>query len=413
MSTTGHPPATPPDLENLQRQLELLRRKIAKIDAKYAEATPASRLPDGYEVETEFGKHWEIDRHWPAHHRHGTADVGALSELKDDLLCALGGDEPVCSPVGKWVFLDTETTGLAGGSGTLAFLIGVGFITADGFVLKQFFVRDHGEEKSALSALESWLDGFEVLVTFNGKTYDIPLLETRYTMNRRRSPFPRFKHVDLLHSSRRLWKLALESCRLQELESRVLGVERHGDVGGQFIPNLYFEYLRSKDARPLLPVLSHNAVDILSLACLTAVVPEAFQAPSERKNAAEMVGLARWLRNQGRMEEAWELMETALSRRLEEALLYETLWHTAELARKLGKVEAAVARWCELSTVRNQWQVQALEKLAIHYERREKNRAMALEMTQAAIRLEPSDELRKREARLLAHLQSKPPKLLG
>jgi len=389
-------------MESLKAQLDLLRQKLARIDARYETAPrPETRaLPEGREVTTELGTHWEIERHWPAHYHHGSADVGALSELPGDLLAALTNEEAVEAPVERWAFLDTETSGLAGGSGTFAFLTGIGWISPRGFELKQYFMRDHGEEPSLLKAVGEHLAQFDLLVTYNGKSYDQPLLETRYRLARQREPFPRMKHIDLLHSARRLWRLALERCRLQDLEQHILGVTRHGDVEGALIPDLYFQYLRTGDFAPLAPVISHNATDILSLACLTAIVPAAFRDPARLSSGAEMIALARWFRKEGRLEESLALMRQALTRRVDEALVLETLWHVAELERKLERHDASLAAWSELSAIRNPWQSQAYERLAIHYEHREKNYAMALEMTCAALALEETEELRKREARL-------------
>jgi uncharacterized protein YprB with RNaseH-like and TPR domain len=336
---------------------------------------------------------------WPAHARHGTADVGALAELSSDLLSALGG-EPLDVPPERWAFLDTETTGLSGGTGTLAFLIGCGAITAQGFVLKQFFAREHGEEASMLDALTRWLEPFDVLVTYNGKAFDQPLLDTRYRLARMRPPFERMVHVDLLFSARRLWRLALESCRLQELEQRILGVERTGDVPGMMIPTLYFEYLRTRDPRPLQPVLKHNAIDILSLACLTAIVPAAFREPERLKRGAEMVGLARWFRKEGRLEDAAVLMREALKRNLDEPLLFDTLWHLADIERKSGRHEHAVELWVELSGLENPRRGEALTRLAIHFEKTARDFACALTYAERALLLEEREDWRKRVERL-------------
>ena len=180
-------------------------------------------------------------------------------------------------PPEKWCFLDTETTGLAGGSGTYAFLVGVGRITPQGFRVRQFFMRDFGEEASQLSALTEHLKQFEVMITYNGRTYDQPLLETRYRMVRQRPPFSSLEHLDLLFGARRLWNLRFDSCRLVELENQILGVERQGDLPGELIPYVYFEYVRTHEIFRLLPVFHHNAIDILTLACLTAIVPRAFR----------------------------------------------------------------------------------------------------------------------------------------
>ena len=155
----------------------------------------------------------------------------------------------------KWAFLDTETTGLAGGTGTYAFLVGVGSIEASGFRLRQFFMRDYGEEASLLSRLDEYLAPFDVLITYNGKAYDQPLLETRFRMVRARHPFERMEHLDLLFGARRLWKLRLESCRLVDLENRILGVERQGDLPGEMIPYIYFDFLRTQQAFRLVPIL--------------------------------------------------------------------------------------------------------------------------------------------------------------
>ncbi len=178
----------------------------------------------GAEVETAFGKHFETEKLYEHHRRHGSADIGALADLPRDLLDTMssGRDAATSSPE-EWAFLDTETTGLSGGTGTCAFLVGVGRITREGFHVRQFFMRDYGEEASLLDALTRHLAPFRVLITYNGRTFDQPLLETRYRLNRARPPFARMEHLDLLYGARRLWKLRFDSCRLVDLENQVLG----------------------------------------------------------------------------------------------------------------------------------------------------------------------------------------------
>jgi hypothetical protein len=406
-------------MTDLSKQLDELRQRIARLEHRELatgepgpgsllfgrRADPALRNPaEGREVETEFGQHWELERSWPANYRHGLSDIGALSEIAPGILTAVSGDEPIDAQPERWAFLDTETTGLAGGSGTVAFLVGVGVIAPDGFRVKQYFLREPAEEASMLSALAGDLAAFDVLITYNGKSFDVPLLETRYLMNRRKAPFTHLQHVDLLYGARRLWRLKLDSCRLQELEKRILGHERVGDVGGGFIPNLYFDYLRNGDAGPLEPVLFHNAIDILSLACLTAIVPQAIREPERLKHGEELAGLARWFGNEDRLEEAASLMQLALKKPMSDELVWETLWRLADIERKLGRHDAALAHWSELSTIANPYQAQALERLAMHYERREKNAALALEFTRAALAIARTPELEKREARLAARL---------
>jgi hypothetical protein len=290
--------------------------------------------------------------------------------------------------------------------------VGVGRITPEGFRVRQFFMRDYGEEASSLDALTRHLEPFRVLITYNGRTFDQPLLETRYRMNRARPPFARFEHVDLLYGARRLWKLRFDSCRLMDLENNILGVERHGDAPGALIPYLYFEFLRTQRMDRLIPVFQHNATDILSLACLTAIVPLAFNDPSKAplQHGAEMAALGRWLREAGELDQACALFRRAIDAGLRDDLVFRTLWDLAALERKREQSDAALEIWNDLATSRNPFQIKAHEELAKHYEHEAKDYARALEFTRAALELDDCDELRKREERLNRRVAAAPPK---
>jgi hypothetical protein len=410
-------------MEDLQEQLAELRRRVAGIDRKWgsgtAETPPPRKLPQpsrvfieqlmsGEVVHTPHGEHFETERRWERHRRHGSVDISALAELPDDLLDQLSAGAIAQSPPTKWAFLDTETTGLAGGAGTYAFLIGVGSIEPEGFRLRQFFMRDFGEEASQLSRLAEYLARFDVLITYNGKSYDQPLLETRFRMARARHPFDRMEHLDLLFGARRLWKLRLESCRLVDLENRILGVERQGDLPGEMIPYVYFEFLRTQEAFRVVPIFHHNAIDILSLACLTAIVPFAFRSPEDAplRHGPDLIGLARWVEQAGRREEALSLFRRAVDMGLPDDLLFRTLWDIAVMEKRLGREEAALAAFAELAGSRNPYRVRALEEVAKHYEHRERNYAMALETTRSALVLEDNSALRRREERLKGRIEA-------
>lgn len=405
-------------MSDLQEQLAQLRRRVARIDRKYAGGPPTGIPPapdagrperyfveeylDGVEVETPHGRHFETERLFERRRRHGSMEVSSLEDLPADLLGPISNEEVPPSPPARWAFLDTETTGLAGGSGTYAFLVGVGRVTPEGFRVRQFFMRDHGEEASLAHALAAHLGEFETLVTYNGKAYDVPLLETRYRMNRMPPPFSRMAHLDLLFGARRLWKLRFESCRLVELERQVFGVEREGDLPGEMIPYVYFEYLRTREAFRLAPVFHHNAFDILSLACLTAVAPFAFRSPGQTRlsHGAELVGLARWLRQIGQLEDALAVFRKAVEAGLNDDLLFRTLWDIGAMEKRLGNHHAAAGVFSGLASCRNSFRGAALEELAKHYEHREKNYGMALEFTRAARQTADSPRLRLREERL-------------
>lgn len=406
------------------QQLAQLRQRIAAIGHKFAARAPVARTPpepapesfarffieewsEGSVVANEFGEHFETERLYPAHRPHGSADIGALSELPDDFFDVLSeGAVPTIRPE-RLAFLDTETTGLSGGTGTYAFLIGVGRIERDGFHVRQFFMREYAEERSLLAALNQHLDGFDVLVTYNGRAYDQPLLETRYRITRHRPPFTRLTHLDLLYGARRLWKLRLENCRLVQLEQQILGVEREGDLPGDLIPYMYFEYLRSREACRLVPIFHHNAMDILTLACLTAIVPAAFRntdaeslARAGVRRGEELAGIGRWLASAGELERAIDLLKRAVDKGLPDRLLFRTLWDIALLQKKLGRAQAVREALTEIAGCRNDYRVLALEELAKHYEHQEKNYVLALEFTLKALTFGPSVALDHRRSRL-------------
>lgn len=414
----------------LEKQLAQLRERIARIDGKYKTAPikspvdlPARRSAprtfteewaSGEVVENEHGPHFQMEKLYEGHRRHGSADIGALAELPHDVLDALGNGEISPTPPERWAFLDTETTGLAGGSGTYAFLIGVGRIASDGFRVRQFFMREYAEEKSLLAALDAHLEEFDVLITYNGKTYDQPLLETRYRMTRQKPPFGRLQHLDLLHGARRLWKLRFENCRLTHLESQILGVEREGDLAGELIPYVYFEYLRSREAQRLVPIFHHNALDILTLGCLTGIVPSAFRSTDANtlrglglRRGEEYLGIAKWLLTAGEHERGLELLKRSVDTGLPDALLFRVLWDIARLEKKLGRPESALRLLLELTECRNPFRAEAFEELAKYYEHSERNFALALEFTCQAMEFSSSESLLRRSERLKAKLQAK------
>jgi uncharacterized protein YprB with RNaseH-like and TPR domain len=233
-------------------------------------------LLGGREEETPFGPCYVIERHYDLDHRHGPHPLGALRLVAPALLADLGGDPRLAAlPHERLVLLDTETTGLAGGTGTHVFLVGLGFLATapDGattFVVRQYFLRQLREERALLHALGATLADYGALVSFNGKSFDWPLLTTRFIMQRLgpHRDGRAWPHLDLLHPARRVWKHRLPSCSLGTLEQEILGVRREGDVPGALIPELYFRYLRDGDTRPLLPIFAHNEADIVTLLTL-------------------------------------------------------------------------------------------------------------------------------------------------
>ena len=205
--------------------------------------------------------------------------------------------------VRKLLFLDTETTGLSGGAGTLAFEIGLGFIDARGMVIRQYVMRDYGEEAAMLAEIASLLPRFDTLVTFNGKRFDIPLLESRMVMHRIRVHLTDWPHLDLLHACRRVYKLRLGRCSLSALEEAVLGESRTDDLPGAQVPQRYFDCLRTREFALLEDVLRHNRQDVESLASLTGHLCSAFREPEQLAHAEDAFCVGRTLLRGGHTEE--------------------------------------------------------------------------------------------------------------
>jgi hypothetical protein len=259
----------------------------ARSQAKKSDAqapTPAA-LP-GAEVLTRLGTYHLIENHYPLDFAHGPRRLAEALECDPRTAALLTNDETLAEadPRGL-VFLDTETTGLAGGAGTLAFLIGVGMYEGEQFILRQYFLRDPAEEEALLTALVDDLAPRAGWVTFNGRAFDLPLLETRLTLSRQRGALGRKPHLDLLFPARRLYRGRLESCSLGHLEQHVFNIVREqDDVPGYLIPQLYQDYLRTGDPSEMHRVIYHNAMDILSMVTLTAHVLEIFATRVETSN---------------------------------------------------------------------------------------------------------------------------------
>lgn len=409
--------ASPIDIATLRRRIRAATsaplanrpRATAKISSPRRPVQPPNqRRPaiDGEERANEFGQFLLQNRLFVNERLHGNVPIRRLQSLDASWPASISAGTVAAADPRRWAFLDTETTGLAGGTGTCAFLVGVGAIEDNGFRVRLFFMRDFDEEPAMLHALGECLSRFDVLVTYNGKSFDAPLLETRYRLKRQRNPLARMGHVDLLHAARRVWGERMPNCRLSTLESEVLGMERHDDIPGALIPQRYFDYLRSGYAEPLRPIFQHNVSDIVSLACLGSVLMPVYAAPETAplRHGEDLLGIARWLDKQGDFEKALQLYKRAIQAGLPAARLFTSLWESARLERRTGNAAAQVKLLRDLSRVSNCYRAAAFQELAKHYEHREKDFDRALEMTRKAQSYSPSEGLRHREDRLLRRI---------
>jgi uncharacterized protein YprB with RNaseH-like and TPR domain len=288
----------------------------------------------------------------------------------------------------QWLFLDTETTGLAGGTGTYAFLVGLAWWDAGGLEVEQLFLRDYSEEHAVLETLAARIAERRVLVTFNGRAFDWPLLETRYRMTRRIQPFPPAAHLDLLHPARQLWRLKLGSVRLMELEQHVLAPiawHRDGDIPGALIPQAYFSYLRGGGPEALSQVFRHNQMDLRGLAALAARLLALLSDPeAATSDALELYGLSRLEQRRGAAEDARRLYERALHAGLPEEADRAARRELARLAKREQDFDRATELWEDiLGETRDG--LDAYEQLAIYYEHRAGAPERALELTSKAL----------------------------
>lgn len=336
---------------------------------------------------TSLGDAFVVETVYTPEYRHGRVGLWTTTSLQPIAAWANETRLAGCASNGL-VFLDTETSGLAGGTGTYAFLIGVGRFEGDHFYLAQFFMRDPAEEPAQLAALSDFLHDCDALVTFNGKAFDVPLLNTRYILHNRATPLESLAHLDLLPLARRLWRDRLPSRALGQLEIHILGATRaQDDVPGWLIPTLYFNYLRSGDARPLQGVFYHNAMDVLAMAALLTHVAQLLADPlhTALEHGLDVVALGKLFEDMGYLEKAAQLYERGLGyNNLPEAAYWDTQQRLALLHRRQGNLAAAVEVWRLAAAGR---QVYAHVELAKFYEHQARDYPEALRWTQAALAL--------------------------
>lgn len=289
------------------------------------------------------------------------------------------------------VFLDTETTGLAGGTGTHAFLIGLGHFDGDRFRLRQFFMQSPAEERALLAVLREVLADFRLLVTFNGRTFDWPLIETRFILHGFRPQFD-FAHLDVLHPARRVWRHRLERYSLDHLETHLFGVQRTNDVPGWLIPQMYFDYLRDGDARRMRSVFAHNREDIASMVRLTDLLLRAADGPEDAlQHPADRAGLALLLLQRGELMRGIDLLASAL----EHDDLTPELRRRGEIEltrwlKRLDRTAEAVPLWrkmCERAARRRPLDLFPFVELAKYYEHCARDLTAAEQTVERALRL--------------------------
>lgn len=372
-------------ISDLRKRLERLAdpRRMKRGEKK---ASTIAEWVEGEEVNTPHGKVFMSQEIYGSGYRHGGILLDRVMEIPTYPVSLVSRDESLIDlDFSHTLFIDAETTGLAGGTGTYAFLVGVGYFERNRFVTRQFFLRDFSEERAMLWVLEDLARRFRFLVTFNGKRFDIPLLETRFILSRMENPFKDLPNYDLLFPCRRIWRGAYEDCRLTTLESCVLDIHRQDDVPSEMIPYLYFDYLRRGDGSRVHRVFYHNRMDILSLVTLAARIHELVHTPqtASRSQWVEVYSLGKLFSRQKRMGEAIECFQDAL-RVCKESGEWEILKSLSLALKREKQMDKAASIWMEMISLDGGCELFPYEELAKYYEHQMKDSTEALRLVREA-----------------------------
>ncbi|MCE1255168.1 MAG: ribonuclease H-like domain-containing protein [Anaerolineae bacterium] len=326
---------------------------------------PVEKVVSGEEMETGYGTAFILTEHYPVdlYKDHPLLAPLCLSDVFYDWVGHLPTEQD------NYLFLDTETSGLSGGTGTFPFLIGLGVFDKDGFSLTQIFMRHPQEEQAVLAALSKLISGFNILVTYNGKSFDVPLINTRHKLHGFSTLFDRdsFTHIDMLPMARKIWKSRLPSRTLGDMERNILDIYRtEEEVPGWMIPDMYFDYLSTGDARPLSRVFYHNAIDIISLALLFNYTNKILLNPlSHNLDNIDLASIARIYESQNKLSHAIEFYQAAISQGLPVEIFIQTALRFAHIYKQQKDWDQAVSLWKKAAGEKS---IDAAIELAKYYE---------------------------------------------
>ncbi|MDY6825989.1 MAG: ribonuclease H-like domain-containing protein [Bacillota bacterium] len=376
--------------QDLKAKLSDLRRTgEIQTGRQYAEK-PKSGFKDrlfpeeGHEEETAFGRCYMRELLYPLTYQHGWNRLSGIDSCCGTGLALSAHDDSLADfNPRESLFLDIETTGLSGGTGTWAFLIGLGWLEGNSFKLRQYFLRRPAEERAILSHFSTEAERFPAMITFNGKIFDLPLIQTRQILAGLRHTVPP-RHLDLLQCARSLWKKRLPSRSLKALEEALLGIKRFDDIPGSEIPAVYFEYLRHGNTEKMRKVFHHNVLDILSMVTLLKRV--SLLATGEMvEHPAEELALGRLCINAGRIKEGLSYLRRA-SVNGTPPLAEEAAIELALFYKRRCQWEKAVSIWqmaIDNKTANPTFHVE----LAKYFEHRQRDYSAALSLTEEAIGL--------------------------
>ena len=312
--------------------------------------------------------------------RYGRIKLDAGLEISGEVLSCLSQDDAFKDlDLSTALFIDLETTGLSGGTGVIPFNVGMGYYRDDKFIVGQYFLGEMAEEERMIQELAEFFKemDFQSVVTYNGKSFDIPLLETRFILHRQPFLLSELPHLDFLFPARRLWSHKYESCRLFHLALKVVQTGRTEDIPSAEIPWRYFQYLQTGNYDLIEPILYHNQEDILSLLGLVVIGAHIFSEDPElcMADAMDFYGAGKVMANAGNVEKSVQFFEKALSGKLTEEVTLETKKRLSAHFKRNQDWDKAVPVWQEMTSaeVVTPAQLFSFRELAMHFEHRLKN----------------------------------------
>ena len=394
------------DIKSRLEKIAQLKKNINKITQSQKEKSihivnqeiKIEEVVSGKFISTPFGDSFIRENYFPRDYKCGEVELFQIFQSSAKTISSLARDDRLKEiDINKTVFLDTETTGLAGGAGTYIFLVGVGYFERDQFCIRQYFMRDYNEERALLSALNDLLANFKAVVTYNGKTFDLPLMESRYIMSGMKMSLKDPYHFDLLYPARRLWKKRLESCSLSTVEREILKVSRDDDVPGYLIPEIYFKYLRTKDARAIKQVFEHNLQDILSLVALVSRMCFLVEDPlNNTEYGMDIFSIGKMFDEEKRYEQSTHYYTEALKHNLAEEEALEILRLSSFAYKRQGKWEEAEEIWKEIIERSREFIYYPYEELAKYYEHYLKDYQKAEKAVEEALNIEENIFIREK-----------------
>jgi uncharacterized protein YprB with RNaseH-like and TPR domain len=361
-----------PDFAKALKQLEGRRSFSLAQQLRFLRPlsrTRATLLPPGEIHSNMLGSYYRIEAIYSHDYFHGKVRLGRFSCSDLGCLIQLMREKARVPDRDRIVFLDTETTGIQGGTGMCPFLVGIGYFTGDDFHMTQYFIRDFDEEPAMLFALAKDLQDFDLAITYNGLAFDIPLLDARFTLARLDNPFESISQFDLLFTARKLWRNGHGSCRLVALEHELLSFLRGPDIPGAMIPRAYFDYLQHRPAPALESVFTHNVHDVVSLAALTIHACDRVTiAPAALDDPLDLYSLARVVESSPEWRRSLRLYEMALAGGLSEPIRTKALENLAIAYRRAGEHECS-RNVCDDLMGHSEFSMVGYEGAAIYYER--------------------------------------------